>query len=183
MSEPHSQPMLTDIERLSDIERRIVASFIRRERVASHHRDQPSTFGERVADRVASFGGSWPFIFLAIGAIAVWIAANLTTARPFDPYPYILLNLVLSCTAALQAPVIMMSQNRQSAHDRLAAQRDYEVNTKAEIEIVALHTKLDEIREQKWIELMKVQEQQLALLARLIEREQEEHHPERKTKT
>jgi uncharacterized membrane protein len=80
----------------------------------------------------------------------------------------------------LQAPVIMMSQNRQSAHDRLAAQRDYEVNTKAEIEIVALHTKLDEIRELKWGELMRKQEQQLALLTQLIEREQAAHHPETK---
>jgi len=177
MSEP-SHPLLTDIERLSDIERRIVAGFIRRERVARHER--PATFGERVADYVASFGGSWPFIFLAVGAIAIWIAFNLAAAKPFDPYPYILLNLVLSCTAALQAPIIMMSQNRQSARDRLAAQRDYEVNTKAEIEIVALHTKLDEIREQKWMELMKAQEQQLALLARLIEREQAEHHPDTK---
>jgi uncharacterized membrane protein len=177
MSDQNSHPLLTDFERLNDIERRIVARFIRRERVA--HKEQPASFGERVADRVASFGGSWPFIFLAVGAIAIWIAFNLASARAFDPYPYILLNLVLSCTAALQAPVIMMSQNRQSAHDRLAAQRDYEVNTKAEIEIVALHTKLDEIREQKWIELMKAQEQQLALLTRLLEREQAEHHPPR----
>jgi len=79
-----------------------------------------------------------------------------------DPYPYILLNLALSCLAALQAPIIMMSQNRQSAHDRLDAQHDYEVNTKAELEIVALHTKLDEIRDQKWSQLIARQEQQLA---------------------
>jgi len=176
MSEPLPQPLLSDIDKLNDIEKRIVASFIRRERIARDHRAPPATFGARVADRVASFGGSWPFIFLAVGAIAAWIAFNLTTARPFDPYPYILLNLVLSCTAALQAPVIMMSQNRQSAHDRLAAERDYEVNTKAEIEIVALHTKLDEIREQKWMELIKLQEQQIALLTRMLAREESAHH-------
>jgi len=86
---------------------------------------------------------------------------------PFDSYPFILLNLVLSCLAALQAPIIMMSQNRAAAHDRLDAQHDYEINIKAELEIVALHTKLDEIRDQKWIELMKAQEEQLALLSRL----------------
>ena len=167
----HRHPLLDDIARLSEIERQIIARFIRRERVARHPSGPPSSLGNRVADRVASFGGSWPFIFLAVGAIVVWILINLAAGRPFDPYPYILLNLVLSCTAALQAPIIMMSQNRQAAHDRLAAQRDYEVNTKAEIEIVALHTKLDEIREQKWVELMKAQVQQLALLAQLIDRQ------------
>jgi len=92
---------------------------------------------------------------------------NAAISKAFDPYPYILLNLVLSCLAALQAPIIMMSQNRQAAHDRLDARHDYEVNIKAEIEIVALHAKLDEIRDQKWVELMKVQEQQLALLGEL----------------
>src|SRR5205085_9568898 len=97
--------------------------------------------------------------------ICVWMLINIRSQQPFDPYPYILLNLVLSCLAALQAPVIMMSQNRQAVRDRLDAQHDYEVNTRAELEIVALHTKLDEIRDQKWVEMMKVQEQQLTLLA------------------
>ena len=106
-------------------------------------------------------------IFLAFAAISLWMLINAILAKAFDPYPYILLNLVLSCLAAMQAPIIMMSQNRQAARDRLDAQHDYEINTKAEIEIVALHAKLDEIRDQKWVELMKVQEQQLALLAQL----------------
>jgi uncharacterized membrane protein len=171
MSETFDQPLLDDIARLSDIERRIIARFVRRERDARRPGGEPPSLGDRIADRVASFGGSWPFITLAVAAIAIWILINMASARPFDPYPYILLNLVLSCTAALQAPIIMMSQNRQSAHDRLAAQRDYEVNTKAEIEIVALHTKLDEIREQKWVELIHLQEQQIALLTRLVEQE------------
>jgi uncharacterized membrane protein len=92
---------------------------------------------------------------------------NVETTAPFDPYPFILLNLVLSCLAALQAPVIMMSQNRQAAKDRMDAQHDYEVNLKAEMEIMALHLKLDELREQQWAALMSVQERQLDLLQRL----------------
>jgi len=128
------------------------------------------SFGERVADRVAVFGGSWTFICLAIAAIAVWTIVNAVMAKAFDPYPYILLNLVLSCLAALQAPVIMMSQNRQAARDRLDAQHDYEVNTKAELEIAAVQAKLDEIRNGEWIELMRAQQEQLALLTELVSR-------------
>jgi uncharacterized membrane protein len=105
---------------------------------------------------------------MAVGAIIAALALNTSLSRPFDPFPYILLNLILSCVAALQAPIIMLSQNRQAAHDRMDAQHDYEVNVKAEMEIVALHAKLDEIREQKWAELMKAQEEQLSLLSRLI---------------
>jgi uncharacterized membrane protein len=165
-----TQSLTADLARLTEIERRIVARFIRRERVARDITAEPLTFGNRVADAVASFGGSWPFIFLALGAIVIWLLINVAAAAPFDPYPFILLNLVLSCLAALQAPIIMMSQNRQSAHDRVDAKHDYEVNVKAEMEILALHTKLDEIRDQKWSELMEAQAQQLALLAKVIER-------------
>jgi len=105
------------------------------------------TLGERVADRVAAFGGSWRFIFLFAGAIAAWVALNaMLLPRPPDPYPFILLNLILSMVAALQAPVIMMSQNRQAANDRLTMAHDYEVNLKAELEIMALHAKLDDLR-------------------------------------
>src|SRR5881397_397844 len=127
------------------------------------------TTGQYIADRVAAFGGSWIFIIFFFVVLVLWMAVNSTflLAKPFDPYPFILLNLVLSCLAALQAPIIMMSQNRQNMKDRLMASHDYEVNLRAEIEIVALHAKLDEIRDQKWVELMKVQEQQLALLAKL----------------
>ncbi len=108
------------------------------------------TFGERVADRVAAFGGSWTFI-IAFGFILLaWMATNtlLLARRPFDPYPFILLNLVLSTLAALQAPVIMMSQNRQAAKDRLKADLDYEINLKAELEVAQLHHKMDKIYEQ-----------------------------------
>ncbi len=108
------------------------------------------TFGERIADRVAVFGGSWTFI-LTFGAILVsWMSLNayLLAAHPFDPYPFILLNLVLAALAALQAPVIMMSQNRQATKDRLKADLDYQINLKAELEVAQLHGKIDRIYEQ-----------------------------------
>jgi uncharacterized membrane protein len=162
-----AQGLAAEIARLSALERHIIDRFIRRQRIARDLSAAPVPLGDRVADRVASFGGSWRFIGLAVGAISVWMAINILAGQPFDPYPYILLNLVLSCLAALQAPIIMMSQNRQSAHDRIDAQHDYEVNMKAEMEIVALHAKLDEIREQKWAELIKIQERQLELLAQI----------------
>jgi uncharacterized membrane protein len=167
-AEPHR--LETEIARLNHLERRIIDQFIHRQRVVLDPGSERATFGDRLADRVAAFGGSWKFIFLSVAAIAVWMLVNALIGKPFDPFPYIFLNLVLSCLAALQAPVIMMSQNRQAAHDRIGAEQDYHVNTKAELEIVALHTKLDEIREQKWVELLKIQEQQLTILARLSDR-------------
>src|SRR5438132_4410405 len=96
------------------------------------------TFGQRVADRVASFGGSWPFIILFTAIMMVWIGINVARLANYDPYPFILLNLVLSTLAAVQAPIIMMSQNRQSSKDKLLAENDYQVNLKAEMEIAAL---------------------------------------------
>ena len=108
------------------------------------------TFGERLADRVAQLGGSWAFIMVFTGMLLAWVVVNtVVLARVgggFDPYPYIFLNLILSMVAALQAPVILMSQNRQAARDRLAASLDYEINLRAEIEIMSLHDKLDRIR-------------------------------------
>lgn len=122
--------------------------------------DTSRTFGERLADRIASFGGSWTFILLFIGAILAWVLINTVIlagwgSEAFDPYPFILLNLFLSMLASVQAPIIMMSQNRQSAKDRLQASHDYEVNLKAEIEIMALHEKLDELRNRDLAELIK----------------------------
>ncbi len=105
------------------------------------------TFGQRVADQVAYWGGSWPFIIGFALVMLVWIGGNIVLAtNAFDPYPFILLNLVLSTLAAIQAPIIMMSQNRQAARDRLQALHDYEVNLKAELEIMALHERLDRAR-------------------------------------
>lgn len=105
------------------------------------------TFGQRLADKVAYWGGSWFFIFAFAAVMAVWMGGNVLAAtKAFDPYPFILLNLVLSTLAAIQAPIIMMSQNRQATRDRLQALHDYEVNLKAELEIMALHDKLDRAR-------------------------------------
>jgi uncharacterized membrane protein len=113
------------------------------------------TFGDRLADQVASFGGSWKFLILFGLFILAWMAFNsVMLISGFDPYPYILLNLFMSMLASVQAPVIMMSQNRQAVKDRLAAAHDYEVNLKAEIEIMALHEKMDEMRAKDLTELL-----------------------------
>src|SRR5690349_13822284 len=107
--------------------------------------NEPLTFGQKVADKIASFGGSWTFIIIFFGFLGLWMLTNvlLLTNRSFDPYPFILLNLILSCLAAIQAPIIMMSQNRQEDKDRQRSEHDYKVNLKAEIEIRLLHEKLD----------------------------------------
>ncbi len=118
--------------------------------------DKALTFGEKLADRVASFGGSWTFMIMFGAVLVFWVALNsLMLSKGFDPYPYILLNLFLSMLASIQAPIIMMSQNRQAAKDRLDAAHDYEVNLKAEIEIMALHEKLDEMRTKDLAELLR----------------------------
>lgn len=133
-----------------------------------------STFGEKMADKVASFGGSWTFISIFIGVMVTWIFLNSfilikLVEGSFDPYPYILLNLVLSMLAAIQAPIILMSQNRQAYKDRLSAEHDYEVNLKAELEIIGLHEKMDALREKQWSELIAIQQEQLRLLSQLLE--------------
>jgi uncharacterized membrane protein len=130
------------------------------------------TFGQRLADKVAGFGGSWTFISIFAAVLVIWILLNsfilITYNKSFDPYPYILLNLFLSMLAAIQAPIILMSQNRQAYKDRLSAEHDYEVNLKAEIEIMALHEKIDLLREKQWGELISIQQEQLKLLSQLI---------------
>ncbi len=146
------------LEGLPARERRVIEHTARRLAVARPvHREYADalTFGERLADKVASFGGSWTFI-MAFGAfMALWTGANLwLLSRPFDPYPFIFLNLMLSMLAAIQAPIIMMSQNRQAVRDRLRAEQDFEVNLKAELEIAALHEKLDQIRSDELAELL-----------------------------
>ncbi|QQS41622.1 MAG: DUF1003 domain-containing protein [Acidobacteriota bacterium] len=130
------------------------------------------TYGERVADAVARFGGSWAFLLLFAAALTSWVIVNsyLLIGEAFDPYPYILLNLFLSMLAAIQAPIIMMSQNRQAARDRLDAAHDYEVNLKAELEIRQMQEKLDELREQKWQELLDLQNRQILFLEQMLSR-------------
>jgi len=105
------------------------------------------TMGERTSDALAKLAGSWAFIMVATVVLITWIVVNTAAilSKPFDPYPYILLNLVLSCLAAVQAPVILMSQNREESRDRLRAELDYEVNVRAETEIERLHTKIDDL--------------------------------------
>ena len=138
-------------DKLTEVETRVLQSAVERRTLSKDlnvvEASDQST-GDRIADQIAQVGGSWTFILGFLGFLAVWIALNvwMLGQHPFDPYPFIFLNLVLSMIAAIQAPVIMMSQNRQSQRDRLDAAHDYEVNLKAEIEIMALHEKLDEMR-------------------------------------
>jgi len=124
-----------------------------------------STFGEKLSDALAFYGGSWAFLIGFAAILGVWITLNAFRAdRAFDPYPFILLNLVLSCLAAVQAPIIMMSQKRQEAKDRLRALNDYRVNLKAELEIRHLHEKLDHPISKQWQRLAEIQELQIELL-------------------
>lgn len=136
--------------------------------------DSTATFGQRAADAVARFGGSWAFIMLFAATLIFWVILNsyilVNYNKAFDPYPYILLNLFLSMLASIQAPIILMSQNRQSEKDRLNAEHDYEVNLKAELEIMLLHEKIDLLREGQWSELLIIQKEQLKLLSYLIEK-------------
>jgi uncharacterized membrane protein/uncharacterized membrane protein YeaQ/YmgE (transglycosylase-associated protein family) len=161
------------LRRLGALERSIVQAWLTgqvRARDPNQAFDAQSTFGERVADKVAHVGGSWTFIGLFGIVLVAWMALNQELDRPFDPYPYILLNLVLSCLAALQAPIIMMSQNRQAAKDRLDARTDYEVNVRAEMEILSLHTKMDGLRTGEWSRLMALVEAQQASLETISRR-------------
>jgi uncharacterized membrane protein len=168
------QLLQTELEKLPDAERDVVERFIAKRHVARDivtQADRDRSLGDRIADRVAEVGGSWSFIIGFGLVLLAWIALNsLVLAHAFDPYPYILLNLCLSCLAAIQAPVIMMSQNRQAAVDRLRAQNDYEVNIKSELEILQVHEKLNQLREQDWATLVELQNRQIAMLQQLLER-------------
>lgn len=134
--------------------------------------DRQLTLGEKLADKIADFGGSWSFILIFTGVLFSWIILNTVFLinKPFDPYPYILLNLVLSCLAAIQAPIIMMSQNRQEARDRLRAEHDYRINLKAELEIRHLHEKIDHLLVKQWQRLMEIQEIQVEIMEEIIEK-------------
>jgi uncharacterized membrane protein len=160
---------------LSDLERDVVRSLREHELLSSDveaELEQALSFGERLADRIAAFGGSWAFLACFGIFMFVWIAMNSVALlwHPLDPYPFILLNLVLSCLAAIQAPVIMMSQNRQESRDRIRSQHDYRVNLKAELEIRHLHEKVDHLLSHQWERLVQIQEVQLELLSELSAR-------------
>lgn len=154
---------------ISELEREVLDSLRKQETLSANadlEFDAGLTLGQRLADRIADFGGSWTFLIFFGLVIFAWMFLNsyVLATRPFDPYPYILLNLCLSCLAAVQAPVIMMSQNRQEARDRLRAVRDYQVNLKAELEIRHLHQKLDHLLSHQWERLVEIQEIQMELI-------------------
>jgi len=169
------QVLEDDIGAVTKLEHEVVRSLEQHELMASHVDkgiDDKATFGQRVSDKIASFGGSWRFI-IGFGAfLAVWIFVNtvIIGSDPPDPYPFILLNLLLSCLAAMQAPVIMMSQNRQETKDRLRAEHDYKVNLKAELEIRHLHEKVDFLLKQQAQRLFELQDMQIELMEELAGR-------------
>jgi uncharacterized membrane protein len=168
----------TGFDQLSEREQRVIRRIANRIHISRNTNrvfDEQSRFGDRIADQVAAFGGSWTFIILFGCVLVAWVIINSVVLAhfqdAFDPYPYVFLNLILSMLAAIQAPVIMMSQNRQSAKDRLDAAHDFEVNLKAELEIMQLHEKLDQIRDQQLNELNAMQHEHQRLLRLLLEQQ------------
>jgi uncharacterized membrane protein len=157
---------------LSSLEHEVLDSMREHEVLAKNvdaEFEQTWSFGERLADRIATFGGSWAFLISFGAFITLWIGTNVVVlaVHPPDPYPFILLNLILSCLAAIQAPVIMMSQNRQEVKDRMRSQHDYQVNLKAELEIRHLNEKIDHLLSHQWDRLATIQEIQLDLLSEI----------------
>ncbi|AZO78315.1 hypothetical protein B5U98_19690 [Bosea sp. Tri-39] len=163
----------------TDLDREVAESIARQETIAENVEDdfeEHRTLGERLSDGLASFGGSWAFLISFGVVLAVWMLVNVVAGTgAFDPYPFILLNLVLSCIAAIQAPIIMMSQKRQEAKDRLRSFNDYQVNLKAELEVRHLHEKVDHLITRQWQRLAEIQQVQLEML-------QEAQLPRRKPK-
>jgi uncharacterized membrane protein len=163
------QMLATERGELSALDREVIESLSKGEIITQElglSLDVQSSFGERAADKVAAFGGSWTFILSFSAVLVIWMALNVTGLlfAPFDPYPFILLNLVLSSLAAIQAPVIMMSQRRQETKDRLRAENDYRINLKAELEIRQLHEKIDHQMAHQWDKLAELQQIQIDLL-------------------
>ncbi|MEZ0181509.1 DUF1003 domain-containing protein [Flavobacterium oncorhynchi] len=159
-----SNYLSTEIGALSDLEKNVISSLKEDKSIVSIVEDEVETrsIGQKIADQVADFGGSWTFIISFLAFIIIWIGSNvyILVNKGFDPYPFILLNLILSCIAALQAPVIMMSQNRQEEKDRNRAKKDYMINLKSELEIRMIHDKIDHLimhQQQELIEIQKVQ--------------------------
>jgi uncharacterized membrane protein len=157
---------------LTTLEERVVGSLKEREILSENINiefDQKLTFGQRMADKLADYAGSWHFIGIFMGILLVWIVVNsiIIIGKFFDPYPFILLNLVLSCIAALQAPVIMMSQNRQEAKDRMRSEHDYILNLKAELEVRNINEKIDHLLTNQWQRLLEIQELQIEIMQEL----------------
>ena len=153
----------------TELDRQVVESIANQDTIAENVEEdflEHRTLGQRLSDGLASFGGSWIFLSSFGAFLLVWMAISVAMgeAKSFDPYPFILLNLVLSCLAAIQAPIIMMSQKRQEAKDRLRSRNDYQVNLKAELEIRHLHEKLDHLITKQWQRLAEIQQIQLEVL-------------------
>ena len=161
-----------ELEKLAADERQIVERFIQRGRVARNvakEFEEHLSFGQRVADRVAETMGSWTFIIIQSTVLLFWIVLNVAAyMNHWDPYPFILLNLGLSFQAAYAAPIIMMSQNRQAEKDRMQTRNDYEVDMKAEMEIMQLHEKFNELRDNYWADLVQMQQRQIEMLERIV---------------
>jgi uncharacterized membrane protein len=158
-----------EIGELSTLDEEVVASLQQHEILSadiSKQFEKKLTFGEQLSDTIAAFGGSWTFISIFGVILLVWIAVNsfVLASKAFDPYPYILMNLILSCLAAMQAPIIMMSQNRSESRDRLRGENDYKVNLKAELEIRHLHEKIDHLLRRQYNRLFEIQQIQIELL-------------------
>jgi uncharacterized membrane protein len=160
---------------LSDLDQEVLESLEKHELISENTEDESNekwSFGEKMADKIAVFGGSWTFLISFGIFLLIWILLNsiiMLTYHPFDPYPFIFLNLLLSCLAAIQAPIIMMSQNRQEAKDRKRSQHDYKVNLKAELEIRQIHEKLDHLLSKQWERLVQIQEIQMEQLSEIME--------------
>lgn len=170
------QLLQEELGELTEVEKTVARSIGRKKIIsASIHsvKNKPPAAGELLADKVASFGGSWKFIAIFFAFITWWMLLNIWWLhnKGFDPYPFILLNLLLSCIAAIQAPVIMMSQNRQEAKDRNRAEHDYKINLKAEVEIRMLHEKIDHMllhQNKRLLEIQKVQIELMESIGKMI---------------
>lgn len=168
--------LMNEVGQLTEIEKNVAKSIYKKRLVSKEQTNGNAakvSFGERLADRVADFGGSWNFIIVFFAILLGWMAINvwLFHNKGFDPYPFILLNLILSCLAAIQAPIIMMSQNRQEDKDRSRAEHDYKVNLKAEIEIRMLHEKIDHLllhQNKRLLEVQQVQVEMMESISKMI---------------
>lgn len=169
-----SKFLKSEVGELTDLHKNVIKSLTDDKSLVSKVEDEPDnrTFGQRLADNVADFGGSWTFIIWFFVVIVVWISSNafLLLNKGFDPYPFILLNLILSCLASLQAPIIMMSQNRQEAKDRERAKKDYMINLKSEVEIRMLDDKLDHLIMHQQQELIEIQKVQIEMMNDILKR-------------
>ncbi|MBC5991748.1 DUF1003 domain-containing protein [Pontibacter cellulosilyticus] len=169
------QVLKRELGEISNLEEEVIQSINKHELLSSNIEDELKvklTLGERLSDKIASFGGSWTFIMIFFSFLFLWMAINVyfVASRPFDPFPFILLNLILSCLAAIQAPIIMMSQNRKDAKDRQRSEYDYQVNLKAELEIRLLHEKVDHLIIQQNQRLLEIQQIQVDLLEDIMQR-------------